>query len=765
MPTQSATVVPTSYTLCEPRARSSTPLKSKFLDWARRTTSVEEEAPPIRTTYAKPELQSTNNKRALDAKYKWHKNLVLGIGAYGKVFAATSKQTGETVALKQMPKVMTDVRSFRNEMRVMKYIRDMGNHPHLCSLYEYFESPLNYYVILENIGGGELFDHLIQNGPYSEWDASRLIAEVAGALNFLHGIGVVHADLKPENILLTTPRRGDSVVKLADFGCAQLLEHVIKDNDKALRLGIEDDPSNYAPAYGAPTPAYCPPESLRGTHPIDPAVDMWALGVILFIMLTGAHPYDLDGEATNDEITERIQDTEHYVVPVYDPQLTGHLSESVKELISRLMDPNPKTRISALQTLEHPWIRGDTASTTVIKGSDARLSRIRKLRTKLQAKFFESAVKWSDDCYDPQNIAGFAKPDLLDHAVTQSHPHSLMERSFNAPSTKNILQTEAGTSINMSDFNSLLSDSIQQRHFPVGHVIYEEGSHGDHMYFIDSGSVQIETEDGSYAIRERGDFFGEGALLHSDGIRSATVKCLTPVHVLEISRQHFEKYIANCDSELLLTLKEKDNIRKRNRTKAILRQQKLSPIFVPFGKTFFQVGDPGNSLFVLESGKVDVQVEGHLVFSAFPGNVFGEHSVLTGSARNCLAKCVAKEGCLGKEITASYFEKLKETAPHVEETLLELHRRREFKKAVVMTLKKEFPYENPQEAFVAADHKHVGRLDKDDVAALMRRQNPSCTDEEIQEVLNSLDLTQSGTVSFDEFKKVFIVDPRMSSAM
>lgn len=745
-----------------------------------------------------PEKQGTNeshnnfekgklDKPSLNTKYIWSKQDVLGVGAYGTVYLATRRRTGEKVALKLISKNLTDPAAFEQEMKVMTYIRDMGSHPHLCTLHEYFHDiPRQYAVIMEYIDGGELFDHLIDNGPYSEWDASRLIGEVASALNFLHGIGVVHADLKPENILLTTPRRGDSVVKLTDFGSAQLLKSAaskIKENHND-NGNYNTEKSNWEmkdekddACYGAPTPAYCPPESLRGTHPIQPAVDMWALGVILFIMLVGAHPYDLDGEATVDEITQRIQDTASYSVPMNDPFVTGHLSESAKDLIQHLMHPDPDKRITALEMLQHPWIQGDTATTTVIPGSDARLSKLRRFKTKLQAKFFESAVNWSDDSNSQANFAVHPSTNPVHKGVrgqesqedSTFYQPSLLERSYNALDTKKIfgmVNEEGGPTINMSDFHSLLSDRIQQRHFPANYVVYRQGTKGDSMYFIDSGTVEVETEDGSYAIRRRGDFFGEGALLQPDGKRSATVRCKTPVHALEISREHFEKYITNSDSALLLTLKEKDKIRRRNRVKTILRlQRNLKPLAVPYGKHFFKKGEKGDSMFILESGRVDVEVENHLVLSVFPGNVFGEHSLLTGRARNCTAKCTTVEGCVAQELSALDFQKLTTDAPHIRVTLQELHLRREFKKAIVLRLKKEFPYQNPEEAFEAADEKALGLLDRDSVAHLMRELNPDYTDDEIQEILQVLDLTTSGNVTFDEFKKVFVGDLRTSSSM
>ena len=99
-----------------------------------------------------------------------------------------------------------------------------------------------------------------------------------------------YQDLKPENILLSTSRRGDSVVKLVDFGCAV--------------VNTPMHPSKKV--FVTPTPAYCPPELLSKKEPISPPMDMFSLGIILYIMLTGAHPFDLEGNSTDEQVEERI---------------------------------------------------------------------------------------------------------------------------------------------------------------------------------------------------------------------------------------------------------------------------------------------------------------------------------------------------------------------------------------------------------------------------------------------------------------------------
>lgn len=708
-------------------------------------------------------LDKFKTQTSVDSKYSWNKNEMVGEGAYSKVYQAVSKDTNEVVALKNISKKYTDSQYFQQEVEAMLYIQEKGGHPHVITLHEHFEDGDFFILILDFIRGGELFDHLIEMGAYSEMDASRIVREVASALLFLHGIGLVHADLKPENVLLTTTRRGDSVVKVADFGTAVFVgsnSHTNVSNQSKLQP---------EPVYGAPTPAYSPPESILRTAPIQPSMDMWSLGVILFIMLTGCHPYDVSGESTDEEIEDRIKCSQ-YQIPINDPDIAGHLSKSAKDLITKLMNRDPKKRLTAYQMLQHPWVRGETATTAIIEGSDQRLSNFRVFKSRLQAKFFENAIRWSDLSNDADANA--------------KRKTSLIERSFKALNSdkdghvyaKEILGTDEenieeivegeGPTINISDYENLLSENMENKYYAAGHTIYQQGVKGHAMYFLESGAVEV-IANGTRAVRTSGDFFGEGALLHPRQIRSATVRCLTPVHALQISQEYFEKYIASSGSGLYLTLKEKDKIRKRNRAKTILRMQKdLKTAAKPCKSKFYKEGDDGDTMWILEKGKVDIRVaKGKTVFSVYPGNIFGEHAVMSGKRRNCDAVCISKEGCIAQELQGWQFRKLLASSTSVQDSLKELYLRREFKKAIVVRMRKNFPYEDPEEAFAAADEKHVGRLDKENVSRLMREMNPDFTDEEVEDVIHALNLTGSGSVTFAEMKKALVGDIRTSASM
>ena len=119
----------------------------------------------------------------------------LGEGAFGSVYVGRHRQSGEYVAVKKIPKQYTSSINFQNEMEALMHIRSHGGHPNICGLRENFEEGDYYYLVLDLVSGGEMFDHLCNNGPYSEADAARLVREVASALAFQHGIGLVHGDL------------------------------------------------------------------------------------------------------------------------------------------------------------------------------------------------------------------------------------------------------------------------------------------------------------------------------------------------------------------------------------------------------------------------------------------------------------------------------------------------------------------------------------------------------------------------------------------
>lgn len=200
-----------------------------------------------------------------------------------------------------------------------------------------------------------MYDHLTKYGAYSEANAARLMYEIASALVFLHEVGVVHVDLKTENLLLDSEQRIDGVIKMIDFGCAAVCN---KDGSVSA-----DAPS----ANSNGTTAYWPPERFQTVTAAEPAMDMWAVGVILYIMLTGAHPFDLHDDASDEEIEDQIQDNPY---PPLGEGFTDHLSESAVGLIQRLMEPNPVKRMTAHELINHSWVRETVSSEVKVTDYD-----------------------------------------------------------------------------------------------------------------------------------------------------------------------------------------------------------------------------------------------------------------------------------------------------------------------------------------------------------------------------------------------------------
>jgi CRP-like cAMP-binding protein len=551
----------------------------------------------------------------------------------------------------------------------------------------------------------------------------------------------------------------DAVIKLIDFGCA-----VVHDDEY-------DGEDTATESLTGRTLAYCPPEVLSRTcTTLESSVDMWALGIIIYIMLTAIHPYDLSGTATDDEVAQAI--VKGKAPPLRNSPLTAHLSESAIDLMENLMQLDPKKRLTADQMLEHPWTRGLTASRDKIKDSDKKLSMFREFKSGIAEKVFENIIGWADDM-DNDDVA--RRLSLIERAFRSfdSKQKGYISRGDLQGSVRkhennnDVISEETGDGLSLSGFSDLLSDNMKNRYFPKGTIVYREGDIGNAMYIINSGTISVNIA-GSRVERGPGNFFGEGALLNPTKIRSATIRCETPVHALEISREYFEKYLAKSDSSLLLTIFEKDKIRKRNRAKMILRMQKdLHELNFQRNEPVFVNGDSGDALFLVESGNIHITEDGNHVFTATPGNLFGEYSLIAGRPRNCTAMCGTREGCVVQEMKGDEFRRLTSKYPEILVTLRDLCARRDFKKAVVMRLKKEFPYTNPREAFDAIKTKGCQDdcLSKEAIASLMRELNPDYSDEEISEIMRVLDLTQSGSITFDEFEKVFIADIRKSAAV
>ena len=255
----------------------------------------------------------------------------LAIGGFSKVYLATDRERDQQVALK-----FFDLKSSRPEiLNELEIHQRLQPHRHIVHLLDCVQDPTNTAMVLEFVRGGELFDYIVKQGSFSEAQASSLLRQICVALSFMHDRGVTHRDIKPENVLLSEASK-DAVVKLADFG----LSRIQYPGEKLIVSRHEG------------TWAYWAPEIIK-RKPQDSAVDMWAFGLLVYILLTGYHPFDPSGNGTNAQVLTRISNGQYDTAAVYQ-----ELSESAKDLIAHLLEKDPNKRYTAKQALNHPWLRG-----------------------------------------------------------------------------------------------------------------------------------------------------------------------------------------------------------------------------------------------------------------------------------------------------------------------------------------------------------------------------------------------------------------------
>ncbi|XP_051961646.1 calcium/calmodulin-dependent protein kinase type 1D-like isoform X1 [Xyrauchen texanus] len=254
---------------------------------------------------------------------------VLGSGAFSEVFMVKERKTRKLFAMKCLKKKNKRDLNLENEIAVLRRIK----HDNVVCLEDFYESRTHYYLVMQLVSGGELFDRILDRGMYSELDASLVIRQVLEAVSYLHKNGVVHRDLKPENLLYYSPDE-NSKIMISDFGLSKMEENGIMST-----------------ACG--TPGYVAPEVLA-QKPYSKAVDCWSIGVITYILLCGYPPFY---EETETRLFSKIMKAQYE----FDSPFWDDISESAKDFIRNMMQKNPKMRYTTEQALRHPWIIGKTA--------------------------------------------------------------------------------------------------------------------------------------------------------------------------------------------------------------------------------------------------------------------------------------------------------------------------------------------------------------------------------------------------------------------
>ncbi|MCO5569293.1 hypothetical protein L7F22_023005 [Adiantum nelumboides] len=281
---------------------------------------------------SKPATGHVLNKPMEEVRDTYSLGRELGRGQFGVTRLCTNKATGELFACKSISKRKLthkeDIEDVRREVQIMHHLT---GHPNIVELKGSYEDKNAVHLVMELCAGGELFDRIIAKGKYTEREAAAVCRTIVQVIQTCHSLGVMHRDLKPENFLLLN-KSEDSPLKTTDFGLSVFFKpgDVFKDV--------------VGSAY------YVAPEVLRRHY--GPEADVWSIGVILYILLSGVPPFWAE---TEQGIFDAI--IEGHVDFTSDPWPL--ISSGAKDLIRKMLNQNVKERIGTQAILNHPWIRVD----------------------------------------------------------------------------------------------------------------------------------------------------------------------------------------------------------------------------------------------------------------------------------------------------------------------------------------------------------------------------------------------------------------------
>ncbi|XP_069778118.1 serine/threonine-protein kinase H1-like isoform X1 [Narcine bancroftii] len=262
---------------------------------------------------------------------------LIGRGSFSRVMRVEHRATKQPFAIKMIEtKAKEGKEVCESELNVLRRV----SHRNIIQLIEVFETQDRIYLVMELATGGELFDRVIAKGSFTERDATRVLQMVLDGIKYLHTLGITHRDLKPENLLYYHPG-SDSKILVTDFGLANSGN---KGGDWSMRTTCG-------------TPEYIAPEILL-RKPYSNAVDMWALGVISYILLSGTMPFE---DENRTRLYRMILECKYSYVGEPWP----NVSNLAKDFIDRLITIEPSERMAAAQALKHPWVVTMAASSSM----------------------------------------------------------------------------------------------------------------------------------------------------------------------------------------------------------------------------------------------------------------------------------------------------------------------------------------------------------------------------------------------------------------
>ena len=289
------------------------------------------------------ELLVGKSKSNPDSEYK--KLKFLGEGAFASVYCVQNKYTDVICAMKVINKSFNcsaeDDKEILNEINILRSM----DHPGVLKIFEFYSNKESYSIVTELCPGGELFQQIIDKGPFNEKYSAYIMYQLFSAVNYCHKMHIIHRDLKPENILIVNKDKdGYPTIKVCDFGTSKIFE---KGAVQRKLVG-----SSY----------YIAPEVLKKSY--NEKCDVWSCGVIMYILLSARPPF---GGQDDNDIMERV------ATGIYDLESPpfDKLSSSALDLIRNLLNMDVKQRFTAEQALNHPWFKENKSQELYNKINDS----------------------------------------------------------------------------------------------------------------------------------------------------------------------------------------------------------------------------------------------------------------------------------------------------------------------------------------------------------------------------------------------------------